>query len=271
MNTVILGLPGMYQNWLSAALDPESRFEQQGANFLTHHSRVPWLAKIDTQTPPPADCVINMCVGYHNLVWYLHNYLEKTDAIGIRANYLVEDLQALGADTKAFGQMFVHWYQSYNIKDNLDHQQHANSLIEYFYYWLVQKHDWQRMLCSRISNAINLEYMAFNSLDRLHQVLDPVIPDSAWFDHMYMLLQSGNSQYLDQSGKFHTKLGLIKNLDNLTILEQSYLGSLLHSCMDMGDTVLDWYNPEVRNRLWQRYRTDLVDLHRLYMLQSQYL
>ena len=101
MNTVILGLPGMYQNWLSAALDPESRFEQQGANFLTHHSRVPWLAKIETQTPPPADCVINMCVGYHNLVWYLHNYLEKTDAIGIRANYLVEDPKALVSAPRA--------------------------------------------------------------------------------------------------------------------------------------------------------------------------
>lgn len=271
MNTVILGLPGMYQNWLSAALDPESRFEQQGANFLTYHSRVPWQAKIETHTPPAADCVINMCVGYHNLVWYLHNYLEKTDAIGIRTNYLVEDLQDRGADTKAFGPMLAHWYQSYNLANNLDHQHCANSLVEYFYYWLVQKHHWQSMLCSRDSTAVNLEFMAFNSLDRLRQVLDPVISDAAWFDYMYMLLQSGNSRYLEQSEKFYTKLRLVQNLDNLTILEQSYLGSLLHSCMDMGDTVLDWYNPEVRNRLWRRYQTDLVDLHRLYMLQSQYL
>jgi len=271
MNTVILGLPGMYQNWLSAALDPDSEFQQQGANFLTFHSAVPWQAKIETHALPGADCIINMCVGYHNLVWYLHNYLEKTDGIHIRTDYLVEDLQAHGGETKAFGPMLEHWYQSYNIKTNPDIEHRKNSLIEYFYYWLTQKHHWQHMLCSRSSDGINLEYAAFNSLVSLHQRLHTVISDVDWFDQMYDRLRSANSKYLHQSEKFCTKLGLIDNINRLTILEQSYIGSLLHSCIDMGDTVLDWFNPNVRNRLWERYHATLVDIHRYHMLQSQYL
>ena len=271
MSTVILGLPGMYQNWLSAALDPDSRFEQQGANFLTFHSAVPWQAKIETTAVPDADCIINMCVGYHNLVWYLHNYLEKTDDIHIRTDCLVEDLQSHGGDTKAFGPMLDHWYQSYNIQTNPNPEYQKNSLIEYFYYWLVQKHHWQQMLCARSSNHVNLEYAAFNSLGRLRSVLAGVIPDQSWFDQMYQRLRFANSQYMDQSEKFCTKLGLIDNINRLTILEQSYIGSLVHSCIDMGDTVLDWYNPDVRQRLWRRYHATLVDMHRYHMLQSQYL
>lgn len=273
MNTVILGLPGMYQNWLSAALDPNSEFQQQGANFITAASAVPWVTKIDIVEPPKADYVINMCVGYHNLVWYLHNFLEKTDAVGIRTNYLADDLKSLGANTKAFGDLLIHWYTNYDIKNNQDKDYINNSLIEYFYLWLVQKHAWQSMLISRLSDThgVNLEYTAFNSLQRLRTTLDPVISDADWFDQMYERLRSANSQYLNQGEKFCTKLGLIDNINRLTILEQSYLGSLLHSIIDMGDAVVDWFNPNVRTRLWKNYRTALVDTHRMYMLQSQHL
>lgn len=266
---VIYGLPGMYQNWLSAALDPACEWRQQGQNFLAYNSEFPWTAKIEIVDPPPAKRVINMCVGYHNLVWYLHNYLEKTDDIGLRTNYLVEDLCALGPNTKAFGDLFAHWFNAYNIEQNPDKDYLANSLIEYFYHWLVQKHEWQQKLLWRHpdKHAINLEYSAFNSLDTLHRLLDGVIKDQTHFDNMYVLLRDANGHYLDQSEKFYTKLKLIKNINNFTILEQSYIGSLMHSTIDMGTAVLDWFNPDVRNRLWRRNHSFVVGTHREYMLQ----
>ena len=267
---VIYGLPGMYQNWLSAALDPDSVFEQQGRNFLAHQSQVPWVIKAEVIANHMPDAhVINMYVGKNNLVWYLHNYFEKTDDIGIRTNYLAEDLSLLGTNTRAYGQLLDHWRSSYNIQYNTNTDYYTNSLVEYFYYWLIKKHDWGHCL-SWIhpgSQAINLEYSNFDDLDKLSSCLQRVISNGAWFDQMYVLLRSANYQYINQGAKFLSKMVLIKDIDQFTILEQSYIGSLLHELIQPGKIVLDWFNPELRNRLWDRHREDLVASHRTNVLQ----
>ena len=60
---------------------------------------------------------------------------------------------------------------------------------------------------------------------------------------------------------------LIKDIDQFTILEQSYIGSLLHELIQPDKIVLDWFNPELRNRLWNQHCEDLVASHRTNVLQ----
>jgi hypothetical protein len=46
MNTVLLGMPGLYQNWVMAAVDPNSKFQLHGEqNFFCSKSKVKWLIK----------------------------------------------------------------------------------------------------------------------------------------------------------------------------------------------------------------------------------
>jgi len=46
MSIILLGLPGLYQNWLMAAVDPTSKVQLHGdQNFFCSHSRVKWVIK----------------------------------------------------------------------------------------------------------------------------------------------------------------------------------------------------------------------------------
>ena len=45
--TTVLGLPGLYQNWLTAVIDPISKFMFQGSNnFITLNHQVNWVKKM---------------------------------------------------------------------------------------------------------------------------------------------------------------------------------------------------------------------------------
>ena len=53
MNKIkLLGLPGLYQNWIMSAIDPSSCVNVSlASNFITHSTQVTWIKKlIKTQT-----------------------------------------------------------------------------------------------------------------------------------------------------------------------------------------------------------------------------
>ena len=55
-NIVLLGLPGLYQNWLMAAVDPASKVQLHGEqNFFCAQSRVKWKIKPGTVEYPIAN------------------------------------------------------------------------------------------------------------------------------------------------------------------------------------------------------------------------
>lgn len=47
-NVCILGMPGLYQNWLMSALDPSSEcIESSDSNFLSKPKTLRWVRKFD--------------------------------------------------------------------------------------------------------------------------------------------------------------------------------------------------------------------------------
>lgn len=140
---VLLGLPGLYQNWMQAALDSTSKVQfSVDSNFISYSKTVQLRQKLEiniqdfkNQDTP----VINTYVAPENFAWYLYNFLEKTDAIGISVNSLHKDLFIKAPGTVAFDSMLTHFANSYNLDTKTDPAYFYNAAIEYFYFLLINQ------------------------------------------------------------------------------------------------------------------------------------
>lgn len=261
----LLGLPGLYQNWLIGALDPSSYREAHDptksdslANFSTQSDHIAWLRKNETDDKSLEcyDTVINIYVKPDNFVWYLYNFLEKTDGVGIMVDNMASDLFEKAPGTIAFDHMLKHFVISYGIDQTTARSIIENSLIEYFYFILVQDHSLFRVKTHRqMSKAINLEYEDFAKADRLLAKLGHLpILDRRHFLNEYDQLIARNKRYLAMKARFPRK---IKD-DNLDILETAYTGALIHRHTNHS---LDWFNPELRRSNVTKYRDYIIEWH----------
>jgi hypothetical protein len=243
----ILGLPGLYQNWLRATLDPDSQFSiSHKINFNTHKSTVNWYKKLETDIDSidQDSIVINTYVADRNFVWYLYNFLEKTDAVNIKVESLVEDLKSKAVGTMAFDTLLTHFVESYNLNSHPDIEYKNNAAIEYFYFLLLdQDSRFKKITSLTNSKFINIEYLDFSNYDILKQKLLLIeCIDLIHVDKMYQLLQQENLPYLKRQHNFLKKLK--SNHKDFDILEQSYIGALLTW---QSGIVYDWFNPDVRS------------------------
>ena len=76
-HVALLGLPGLYQNWLLSALDVSAQVRMSGEhNFISHSGKINWFKKMGAdldQIPEliQTSMVINSYVLDENFVWYL--------------------------------------------------------------------------------------------------------------------------------------------------------------------------------------------------------
>jgi hypothetical protein len=241
---VLLGLPGLYQNWLLSALDTHSKFELDFENnFCCNQSRIHWIAKIDELLDPTlSDCtVINTYVSNENFVWFLYNFLEKTDGVGLQVDHLVEDLKNKAHGARAFDSMRKHWVDSYNIDNHPDPEYRTNSIIEYFYFLLLDTQNaFKHQVGFTDPRFVNIEYCDFEDKNLLENKLSHLeIFDQDHFNHMYDLLYHRNSQYLTRRQNFVNKIR--SNNKQFDILEVAYIGMLITD-----QDPIDWFNSQLR-------------------------
>lgn len=255
----VLGLPGLYQNWLIGALDVHSRTEQHAQhNFVTFSSSVKWLKKneLDFSQELAYDHVINLYVKNKNFVWYLYNFLEKTDGVGIMVQNLHTDLFSKANGTVAFDGMLKHFVQAYGVSSHTPVDDIKNSLIEYFYFVLIQDQSAFRQRAHLIMpDAINIEYGDFSFEQKLLDLLSclPNLHKQHFVDR-YQQLQKRNSKYLNLKSRFPDNF-VSRSLDHLTT---AYIGALITT--HTGDT-LDWFNPEVRQKNIDKHAENIVKWH----------
>lgn len=239
----LLGLPGLYQNWLMISLDPGCDFYRikNSINFEYNSKNIQWFRKIQhyQYIDITDSTIINMYVKPENFVWYLYNFLEKTDYVGIQVKNLQEQLFTKASNTLAFDQLLKHFVESYQITKKTDQVYIRNAMIEYFYFVLSRENTFKTIAGLTDKRFINIEYEDFsnfstlvNKLQHLHNF------DLNYFKKMYRILEDTNEEYLNRKTKFKSRV--ISN--DLDILEIAYLGSKI-------GTNLDWFNEEVRRSL----------------------
>lgn len=244
--TIIYGLPGLYQNWLSAALDADADFSHGGRNFQTQHSSIPWISKHDVRLDSTNSDVINCFVCSDNLPWYLFNFFEKTDDVGIRVDHWCEDIQLLGNDTVAYQSMLDHWRQTYNIDQHSNSEYIKNSAIEYFYLFFIQSSPWRSLIEWQHPKGVNIEYSDFGDIVALRQKLSPVVTlDDDHFVRMYHLLVAANSRYLGLSKKFNQKIQQLPFYQSFNVIDLAWLGALFYQ---IDGIQLDWFSSDVRHQ-----------------------
>ena len=247
---ILLGLPGLYQNWMQAALDNTSDVQLSfDSNFNSYSNTVQWTRKLDIniqdfqnqETP-----VINMYVAAENVAWYLYNFLEKTDGIGISVDSLIADLFTKAPGTVAFDSMLTHFINSYNLDTKTDPVYCYNAAIEYFYFLLIDR-DAIFKIKSRVTDPdfINIEYAEFSDPEILVNKLKHLPNfDQKWFDKMYADLYSRNKKYLRRHQTFLSKLNNHDN--NFDIIETAYIGFLINQVHSVS---LDWFNSDIRTSI----------------------
>ena len=255
---LILGLPGLYQNWLLAALDPESVFKLDlENNFLCLESRYKWIKKIDVDffTEQFSGITVNTYVSDQNFVWFLYNFLEKTDGVGIHVDSLVSDLEAKATGTVAFNFMLKHFAESYNITSHTDPQYKVNAAIEYFYSLLLDTTSALKTQ-SKFTDPkfVNIEYADFGDQDILRKKLSHLeMFDADHFNQMYSLLYRRNTRYLRSRQNFVNKIQ--SGNSDFDILETAYIGKLLTD-----REPLDWFNPELRKHKINKRWSDICNI-----------
>lgn len=256
--TTVLGLPGLYQNWLAAVIDPTSKFVFQGSkNFiaLDHHVNLVIKGTIDFDHNNFHDQdIINCYVRNENFVWYLYNFLEKTDDVGICVDSLIDDLFNKAPGTVAFDQLLQHLIDTYNLHTWTDIEYHHNACIEYFYFVLLENTSkFKKFTAHHDNKFLNIEYNDFNSSQTLIECLQHLPTfDLSRFDAMYELLCNRNSRYLTRQQQFLSKLN--SQAVDFDILEWAYIGVLLYW---QDGTILDWFNVDVRQNVLKNHRNDL--------------
>lgn len=242
----LLGLPGLYQNWLMAALDPKSIYLQPNStNFNTKSRYINWYQKLETDidTLSNYECIVNTYVHDENFVWYLYNFFEKTDNINIKICSFINDIKHKAVGTYAFHELHDHLYQSYNFDQFTNVEYQTNAAIEYFYFLLLNQNSKFKQITSLTdSSFINIEYMDFSNI----KVLESKICDIKTFEphhfyKMYRILLDTNTVYINKYQNFVSKFANCKNFD---ILETAYLGLILTKQTGI---VYDWFNEDVRN------------------------
>lgn len=235
----LLGLPGLYQNWLMTSLDPGCDFFQfeNNINFEYRGKNIQFLLMRDRPYNQNTDSIIiNLYVKPKNIVWYLYNFLEKTDYVGIQVKNLHKQLFTKAPGTIAFDTLLKHFKESYKITANSNKTYIKNAMIEYFYFMLAKQNEFTYLLGLTDERFINIEYEDFSDLSILVNKLQHLPGfDLTHFKKMYKILQDTNKVYLDKKKNFAKRI----NSTDLDILEIAYLGSQI-------DANLDWFNEEVR-------------------------
>lgn len=253
-NIVLLGLPGLYQNWLMAAVDPSSKVQLHGEqNFFCSQSQVKWVIKPGLSNYPVASdelTVLNLVVNENNFPWYMYNLYEKTYDIKIMIDTFATDIVEKGDKFSIFND---------TKNDLLYHYGHPNNdnLIEYFYN-LFQTNNHYLHTATRESrtNYINIEFDHFTQPDLLSNKLSRVSGfDLTHFSSAYKLLVDRNSRYLNKKKDFHSRLAnLCLDYD---IIETAYIGKLASVVFNKK---LDWGNPTVRQTILKHKHQEISDL-----------
>jgi hypothetical protein len=246
----LLGLPGLYQNWIISVLDANSASRVDGNNnFITNSNHVNWIKKLDldyNQIELIDQPAINCYVNDKNFVWYLYNFLEKTDGVEIQVDSLIHDLFTKAKGTEAFDGLLDHLIIFYNLDTQTDSEYQQNAAIEYFYFVLLEKESKFKTLAAYQNlNFVNIEYQDFNSYTVMNNHLRQITGfDPTRFEYLYQQLRDRNNKYLSRQQKFLSKLD---NQDiNFDILEWAYIGVLVYW---QDGTTLDWFNPGVRQNV----------------------
>ena len=165
---------------------------------------------------------------------------------------LTRDLFSKAPGTIAFDSMLKHFVDSYHIEQLTDISVIENSMIEYFYFLLIQEHsDFRQRAHIQYPQAINIEYADFSNMETLiHKLAHLEIFDLQHFIGEYARLQSRNIRYLNRKTQFASQV----TRDQLDIITTAYAGALVHKNMHVD---LDWYNQELRDKIIGQYFDDI--------------
>jgi hypothetical protein len=267
VDTTLLGLPGLYQNWLLSALDTTAISSHDGAhNFISHSHKIKWLLKMDTDlstvpTLTRTHKVINSYVTDENFVWYLYNFLEKTDGVGILIDNLISDLFSKAPGTIAFDGLLKHLVDSYQLTAEHDRTYMNNAAIENFYHLLINRDSQFKLKTSFVgSDCVNIEYRDFENIDTLISKLGSVNGfDEAHFRSKHQQLISRNTNYIHRQQNFINKLD--SQEPKFDILETAYIGWLIWKLIP---ETLDWFNTDLRESKIKTHWSEICNLAKMF-------
>jgi hypothetical protein len=266
-HVVLLGLPGLYQNWLLSALDVSAQVRMSGEhNFVSHSGKIKWFLKMGTdlgQIPElmQTSMVINSYVLDENFVWYLYNFLEKTDDVGILVDNLPSNLFSKAQGTVAFDGLLKHLVDNYQLSSAQDLSYLNNAAIENFYLMLIDQ-DGKFKIKTRYYHpgCINVEFRDFENYDVLASRLDQVPGfDLSYFEHRYQHLVARNYRYLTRQKTFIDRLN--SNDNDFDILETAYIGWLLWK---LSPVRLDWFNTKIRKSSMENNWDKICNLAKMF-------
>lgn len=259
----MLGLPGLYQNWLLSALDTSAvSTADHDHNFVTRSQAVSWIKKIDFELSTVGQLaqthnIVNCYVNEHNVAWYLYNFLEKTDGVGILVSNLAHDLFTKASGTVAFDGLLKHLVKEYELTPEHSYEYKLNAIIENFYLLLIdQSSRFKQQLCFKSNAVINIEFRDFENCNTLVTKLDQLPEfDIVHFKNRYQQLALRNNTYLGRASGFLSKLDSPTN--QFDALETAYLGWLLWNIKPERQ---DWFNISVREDLLKNNWSAICDL-----------
>jgi hypothetical protein len=253
-NIVLLGLPGLYQNWLMAAVDPTSKVQLHGdQNFFCSKSQVKWVIKSGLVDYPVASddlTVINLTVNENNFPWYMYNLYEKTYDIKIMIETFAEDIVKKGDKFSFFAETKKELLCQFTNLTN-------DNLIRYFYkLFRSNNHYLYTATRETRNNYINIEFDDFTQPDLLCSKLSRVPGfDSIHFYSSYKLLVDRNFKYLNKKKDFYVRL--TSSCLNYDIIETAYIGKLASIIFNKE---LDWGNPNIRQAVLKHKQQEISDL-----------
>ena len=254
---ILLGVPGLYQNWLMSAVDPSSNCSlSSNYNFLSTSKLITLIGKLDTNLDSVHGNVINTIVSDRNFTWFLYNYFEKTANIGVNITNFIVDLNAKASLLAPYTEMLDHINYSYKINNNSTTDYIYNSFIEYFYFAMIKPSVFRQKLGDSRDRFINIEYDNFNNRDLLIEKFSTLLQFNVdHFVRQHKLLIERNRKYLNKKPEFLIKIK--EKVKNFDILELSYMGSLLY----WNDQIeLDWFNPQIRMQILSDRSNDIYEL-----------
>lgn len=252
---VLLGLPGLYQNWLMSAVDPNSKMQLHGdQNFFCAQSQVKWLIKtglVDYPTASDDLTVLNLYVKEKNFPWYMYNLFEKTYDIRVMIDSFTTDIVEKG-------DKFVIFHDTKNDLLAGYAAINQNTVIHYFYNLFCENQHYLHTATQKIDPAyINIEFDDFTDPDILKNKLQSVsIFDTAHFDLLYTVLVNRNQRYLNKKKEFLQKLEQAEQ--SYDIIETAYIGALASQVFD--GKRLNWMNESVRNSIIKHRIKEISDL-----------
>ena len=169
----IIPVGGLYQNWLLSALDTSAvSVPDKDHNFVTRTHSLTWIKKIDADLTSITNLIrpnliVNCYVKNQNIVWYLYNFLEKTDGVNISINNLVQDLFTKAQGTVAFNGLLTHLIKEYNLTPEHNYEYKLNAIIENFYLLLInQSSIFKQQIQFKYNGLVNIEIRNFENCQR---------------------------------------------------------------------------------------------------------